>query len=734
MFTGKKHSRQICVENQAPGLVRKFVNVTTNVNGGVRKQAVRRPQLVRSRLERLFDLLFYTHVAPQANRFPSAVSKSILGCLLRRPRVFIQHGDFVAPSSAKLNHGPADSSTSTSDNNRPQFRRNRCHNPLRSGSLASTMVERFKMKIPAVSCLMTTLMLLCFTIRSTAAQPDNTTSGSLIPRRSSQIKDGFGINADLPREPYIPSNRWWWTRLFDAGINFIRIGQYENSSDYTSWDWVERRKGEYSLAPEVDDYIDSVVENGVHIEIQLLYGNPLYTSPAGRLPEIITPAPGSFHNPDRSLYSVFWPPKTTAQIAAFTRYAQWMVNHFRGRVEYYEIWNEPNIDYWNPHPSPEEYGTLFKAAAAVVHETDPKAKVVFGGLAGADREFAKRALDACDCAATIDVFAYHTYPNYGHNLNPEAVDDQNHTDKSPKRLRDLVRAYPGIRPGIAFFNDEFNDGIPSWAGSDESVQAKYIPRGLIADRAAGVRTFPWLIVGATDGNESDDFGMLHGLMFKPNDFTPRPVFAALQNTNTLFSDTRFDSSLKVQVYGNFSVPTIASYGFRSPANQAIVAYWLPVLSRAGNQFPIRRCTLRITNSGIEAPVLIDIVSGKMTALSWKSGGADTLEVPLKDSPLVVADKTFLSWRELPEAPSDLTLSMENAGMRVTWKLHGGHPEFIFIERRRGLQARWESLSKLSVGTGTYLDAPIPQGQAVSYRVRAANAAGNSAYSNIATAH
>ena len=29
--------------------------------------------------------------------------------------------------------------------------------------------------------------------------------------------------------------------MFDAGVNFIRIGQYENSSDYTSWDWVERK-------------------------------------------------------------------------------------------------------------------------------------------------------------------------------------------------------------------------------------------------------------------------------------------------------------------------------------------------------------------------------------------------------------------------------------------------------------------------------------------------------------
>ena len=32
------------------------------------------------------------------------------------------------------------------------------------------------------------------------------------PKRTSQIQDGFGINSDLPRDPYLPWNRWWWTR------------------------------------------------------------------------------------------------------------------------------------------------------------------------------------------------------------------------------------------------------------------------------------------------------------------------------------------------------------------------------------------------------------------------------------------------------------------------------------------------------------------------------------------
>ena len=62
------------------------------------------------------------------------------------------------------------------------------------------------------------------------AQTSPPTVDHIPPKRSSQITDGFGINSDLPREPYLPWERWWWGRMFDAGVKWIRIGQYENSS------------------------------------------------------------------------------------------------------------------------------------------------------------------------------------------------------------------------------------------------------------------------------------------------------------------------------------------------------------------------------------------------------------------------------------------------------------------------------------------------------------------------
>jgi hypothetical protein len=558
------------------------------------------------------------------------------------------------------------------------------------------------------------------------------------PKRSSQIQDGFGINSDLPREPYLPWNRWWWTRMFDAGFKWIRIGQYENSSDRTSWDWIEQKRGLYTSSQELEDHVDSLVDNGINIQVQLLYGNPMYTAAAGKLPDAITPEPGSFHNADRSLYSVFWPPTTPEQIDAFNRYVKWMVDHFHDRIHCWALWNEQDINYWNPVPNPEDYGKLLQSFVRVVHDADSGAKVIYGGQADPSRDFTKHALDTCQCASGIDVYAYHTYPGYGQNLNPEAMDYGAYLTESPKLLRELVRNYPGIRSDIQFFDDEFNS-IPSWRGSDESVQAKYVSRGFVYNLAAGVKTFVWLLTAGTDGNEYDDFGLIHGMTLHDTDFTPRPVFYALQNTNALFSDTKFDPVIEISfpdlpaLRRQVGFPFM-SFGFRSHSGKAIVAYWLAAHSLPGNVFPPLYGDLSLKNTGITHPVLVDVVSGEIKPIQWKT--ANSLEaLPLKDSVMAITDESFFDWPVLPEAPSSLNIALSGKSPKLTWSIHGGATKGIVVERRMetrlGDGARWERIAKLGNTATEYTDAGVAKAQRAAYRVRAYNDEGESAYSNVA---
>ena len=556
------------------------------------------------------------------------------------------------------------------------------------------------------------------------------------PKRTSQIQDGFGINSDLPRDPYLPWNRWWWTRMFDAGFKWVRIGQYENSSDYTSWDWIEQKHGVYATSPLLEDAVDSLIDNGMDVQVQLLYGNQMYTAHSGKLPDTSVPEPGSFHNDDRSLYSVYWPPLTPEQTVAFNKYVGWMVDHFKDRIHYWALWNEQDIGYWNPWGNPEQYGHLLTSFVDTVHKT-PGARVIYGGQADPSRDFTQHALDTCKCAEGIDVYAYHTYPGYGQNMNPETMDYGAYLNESPRALRDLVNRYPGIKDGIPFFDDEFNS-IPSWTGSDESVQAKYVPRGLIYNHAAGVKTFVWLLAAGTDGNEFDDFGIVHGLTNHDYDFTPRPVYYALQNTNALFSDTKLDTTIQISsndlaaIRRQSGFPFLSN-GFRAKSGKAIVAYWIAAHSVAGNSFPPYYATLSLKNSGIQRPVLIDVVSGDIRPLNWKKGTTDTLEMlPITDSILAIADADYFDWPVLPEAPSSLTVASTDSGVTVEWEVHGGNPEHVVVERRQDSTARgsWQRIAELPASATQYSDSQIRQGQKVSYRVRATNANGDSATSNI----
>jgi len=567
------------------------------------------------------------------------------------------------------------------------------------------------------------------------AQTERKLPEKVPPKRSSQIQDGFGINSDLPRDPYLPWNRWWWTRMFDAGFKWIRIGQYENSSDYTSWDWIEQKRGVYAASPLLEDAVDSLVDNGIKVQVQLLYGNQMYTAHSGKLPDVSVPEPGSFHNDDRSMYSVYWPPVTPEQTTAFNKYVDWMVDHFKDRIHYWALWNEQDIGYWNPWGNAEQYGRLLSPFVDTVHKT-AGAKVIYGGQADPSRDFTQRALDICKCAQGVDIYAYHTYPGYGQNMNPETMDYGAYQNESPKALRDLVNQYPGIKANVPFFDDEFNS-IPSWTGSDESVQAKYVPRGVIYNHAAGVKTFVWLLAAGTDGNEYDDFGILHGLTNHDYDFHPRPVFNALQNTNALFSDTKLDPAIEI------SGPNLSdlrrqsgfpfmSYGFRSKNGKSIVAYWIAAHSVPGSS-PTYYTTLSVRNTGIQHPVLIDVASGDIRPIEWRKGTTDTLELlPVTDSIMAIADSDYFDWPVLPEAPSSLVATESGNSVKLAWEVHGGGPDHIVVERRDDSAGRgsWQKIAELPASSVEYVDTHVRKDQKTSYRVRATNASGASAYSNV----
>lgn len=83
-----------------------------------------------------------------------------------------------------------------------------------------------------------------------------------------------------------------------------------------------------------------------------------------------------------------------------------LVTHYRGRVRYWEIWNEPIYAF-----TPEFYAELLRRAAAAIRRADPTAKIV--GMGGVyDRDWVVQVMEllGSDWRRYMDYASTHLYP------------------------------------------------------------------------------------------------------------------------------------------------------------------------------------------------------------------------------------------------------------------------------------------------------------------------------------
>ena len=568
---------------------------------------------------------------------------------------------------------------------------------------------------------------------------------SKIPRRSSiQLLDGFGMNVALPRQPRMPWTKAW-APLFDAGVKWVRIGQYESSSDQVSWDWVEQTPGHYAVPEGAEEAIRSLRENGVSIETQLQYSNPLYSEDKSKRPDRVAPAgPGVGVGPGDdpvNVNPIFLAPKTDEQIDAFLGYVRFMVGRYKGQIDHWELWNEEDWVYWQPDIERKEkgewYGRLFCRFADTVHATNPEAKVMFGGLAGLTvrpastvAEFAQDAL--AGCPEKIDIMAYHSYPAdpSGNVRSPEEID----TAGGGADFRKGVLSISGIHPDIEFWLNEWN-ATPKMKGSNQSVQARYLPRFYLEQLAHNIRGFVWEFMSATDGysKEYNEFGILEGDTQGPDAFQPREAFFAFENLSAVFGQTVRDvggeDALKPPK--EYAPDKIRSYWFRDRASgRRVFAYWLAIPSNPKDNLKPVTTEMTITDKSITRPVLMDIRTGDIQKLRWSDKGKRTVKVPLKDSVMAVADARFLDWVETPQIPAELVAERNGEQIKLHWKPSPGALRFE-VERSDDFNP-WSRVGEVTAPVAEFSE-KSPDAKRSTYRVRATNANGASPWSNPAWA-
>lgn len=88
---------------------------------------------------------------------------------------------------------------------------------------------------------------------------------------------------------------------------------------------------------------------------------------------------------------------------------------------------------------------------------------------------------------------------------------------------------------------------------------------------------------------------------------------------------------------------------------------------------------------------------------------------------------------LPNAPSSLKASALSFGrVSLSWKDNANNEDGFQIERRTGSTGTWQLIATVGANTKSYTDTSTARRTTYNYRVRAINAAGGSAYSNLAS--
>jgi xylan 1,4-beta-xylosidase len=196
----------------------------------------------------------------------------------------------------------------------------------------------------------------------------------------------------------------------------------------------------------VDQIYDGLLENGVRPFVELSF------MPRKLASTEVTQA--FWYHPYNS------PPKNWEKWGALiTAFAQHLVDRY-GISEvsqwYFEVWNEPNIDFWSGEPKQPTYYQLYDVTARALKQVNPKLRV--GGPATAQAAWIDSFIRHCaQVNVPVDFVSSHVYANdtaqdvFGTN---ESIPRDQMVYRAVKKVHDQVKA--SAKPELPVIFSEYN--------------------------------------------------------------------------------------------------------------------------------------------------------------------------------------------------------------------------------------------------------------------------------------
>lgn len=261
-----------------------------------------------------------------------------------------------------------------------------------------------------------------------------------------------------------------------SGVKWIRLS--------IGWGGIETSKNSYNsaLLAKWDDIVNRLNERGIQILGVLCYTAPWASS-----------APETAEGRDKY---------KPANWADWDSYVQFLANRYNGKINYWEVWNEPDhASFWKS--SVDDYYTMLQRSYGILKGVNPSNKVLNGGLAMTNGTTASYGLGTWfdtlmgkGAGAYFDIISYHAYGEM------QALTNQH------KGMMDIVNKYPAALSGKKIWITE--TGFPS-SGSAEYRKANFVDMAYrLNKRLPNVERMFWYVFRntATGNAREDSFGLV----------------------------------------------------------------------------------------------------------------------------------------------------------------------------------------------------------------------------------
>ena len=268
--------------------------------------------------------------------------------------------------------------------------------------------------------------------------------------------------------------------IYDLGAKRALLAINHQEPEYVFWD-----RSEFYISPEWEDVVTRMAENGLRVKYKLTFWDKATW-------------PGGVDAPCARF-------KTEGEIERYLEFVQFIVRSFKDRIQYYEMWNEPDIANYCPKwIEVDDYINLVKRTVPVIRAEYPGAKIAVGAVSSPMFPDAKEYLFTLlqsDIMPLVDVISWH--PMYG--TSPEYEFHQDYYYGYPsfvQEIKDLASAngFEGEYQvdELTWWTTRPPGGDQDWAYSTTKA-AKYASRAIVMhlgmDIAAGLHegagnTFP----------------------------------------------------------------------------------------------------------------------------------------------------------------------------------------------------------------------------------------------------